>query len=361
MKIIDELFGMPQYTIPCEEKKSLLTEELWDLTLFHKENCPEYNNIIQRIYPGLDNKPEFLTDLPYFPVRLFKSVRLKSIPDNEVMRMLTSSGTTSQQVSQIFVDRETSLMQTKALGSIVTSFIGPKRLPMIIIDTDPTIKGKSSMSARGAGLVGLSNFGRNHFYALDENMELNLSGLIDFVEKYGSEPILIFGFTFMVWQNFYEELVRKNVKLNLKNAILIHSGGWKKLQKLAIDNPSFKLALKEQCGIGRVHNFYGMVEQVGSVYMECECGYLHAANFSYIIIRDNRDWSPLSVGETGIIQTLSVLPRSYPGHSILTEDLGTIHGIDDCPCGRKGTYFSVTGRIPQAELRGCSDVYAEAV
>jgi hypothetical protein len=61
-----------------------------------------------------------------------------------------------------------------------------------------------------------------------------------------------------------------------------------------------------------------------------------------------------------VIQTLSLLPRSYPGHSLLTEDLGVVHGQDDCPCGRKGTYFSIVGRIPQAELRGCSDTYAES-
>ena len=45
------------------------------------------------------------------------------------------------------------------------------------------------------------------------------------------------------------------------------------------------------------------------------------------------------------------------GHSILTEDLGTICGIDDCKCGRKGKYFKVHGRIKSAEIRGCSDTY----
>ena len=52
---------------------------------------------------------------------------------------------------------------------------------------------------------------------------------------------------------------------------------------------------------------------------------------------------------------LSILPHSYPGHNILTEDLGVIHGEDDCKCGRRGKYFSVLGRIPNSEIRGCSD------
>jgi hypothetical protein len=54
---------------------------------------------------------------------------------------------------------------------------------------------------------------------------------------------------------------------------------------------------------------------------------------------------------------LSLIPKSYPGHSILTEDLGTIYGVDNCQCGRKGKYFKVHGRIKSAEIRGCSDTY----
>ena len=50
------------------------------------------------------------------------------------------------------------------------------------------------------------------------------------------------------------------------------------------------------------------------------------------------------------------LAYSYPGHSILTEDLGKILGVDNCPCGRLGKYFSISGRIKHSELRGCSDV-----
>ena len=37
------------------------------------------------------------------------------------------------------------------------------------------------------------------------------------------------------------------------------------------------------------------------------------------------------------------------------EDLGKIIGEDDCKCGRKGKYFSISGRMSMAELRGCSD------
>ena len=91
--------------------------------------------------------------------------------------------------------------------------------------------------------------------------------------------------------------------------------------------------------------------------MECEQGYLHASIFSEILIRRTEDFTVADAGEAGIIQVLSILPESYPGHSLLTEDEGMIIGEDDCKCGRLGKYFIVTGRMKSAELRGCSDTF----
>ena len=76
-----------------------------------------------------------------------------------------------------------------------------------------------------------------------------------------------------------------------------------------------------------------------------------------LIIRRLHDFAPAAIGEEGIIEVLSILPRSYPGHALLTEDLGMILGQDDCPCGRLGKYFHVHGRLAQAEMRGCSDTH----
>jgi phenylacetate-coenzyme A ligase PaaK-like adenylate-forming protein len=362
MLALDELFQAPQYSLPSVEKETLLMNELADLTQMHYEGCLPYKQVLD----GLNlskSLPSFqsIQELPSLPVRLFKLEKLKSIPYDKVFKILKSSGTTSQALSQIVLDKETAKFQTKSLITIVTSFIGKNRLPMILIDSASTLKDRTSFSARGAGLLGMSNFGRNHFYALNAQMELELDGLMEFIGKYPNQPILLFGFTFMVWQYFYQELKRLGVHLDLKQAILIHSGGWKKLQEQSVSNTIFKTSLLEQTGIPKIYNFYGMVEQVGSIFMECEQGFLHTPNFAEILIRDYRDWKCLPIGEKGIIQTLSVLPRSYPGHSLLTEDLGIIHGIDDCSCGRKGIYFTVEGRIPKMELRGCSDTHAQTI
>ena len=96
-------------------------------------------------------------------------------------------------------------------------------------------------------------------------------------------------------------------------------------------------------------------------YVEYECGHLHASVFSEVIARNPRDFSVSEIGGKGIIQVVSAIPESYPGHSLLTEDEGLLLGEDDCPCGRKGKYFSVLGRLKNAEIRGCSDTYAAGI
>ena len=359
MSTIEKLFELPEYSIDNSTKREFLLEELNELTRFHYSNCTPYKNILNNLKIDLSTRINKIENLPYLPVRLFKTQKIKSIPDGEIFKTLTSSGTTGQQLSKIILDKKTSMLQVKALASIITSYIGNQRLPMIIIDTDSTINNRTSLSARGAGLIGLSNFGRDHLFALDENMNLKTEELLQYVDKHKNENILIFGLTFMIWQYFYKSL--KDSYLDLSLAVLIHSGGWKKLNEDFVSNQIFKERLYNQFKLKRIYNFYGMVEQVGSIFMECEEGYLHSPNFAEILIRDYTDWSVLPKGKEGIIQTLSVLPKSYPGHSLLTEDLGTIIGIDDCKCGRKGTYFIVNGRIPKAELRGCSDTHAEMV
>lgn len=354
----DELLHLPQYSLGQNEKDSVLLDHLNSLTDHHRTGGAPYNRLINALHPNYQPAAR-LSEIPFLPVGLFKSHRLMSIPESDVFKTLTSSGTTGQQVSQIVLDRVTATRQTAALSRIMTHILGPERLPMILVESAALIKDRRRFNARAAGTLGMMNFGRHHFYTLDEEMRLDLDGLTQFLERFAGQPILIFGFTFMVWQYFYQQIRDRSV--DLSRAVLVHSGGWKKLQDMAVSNADFKQRFAEATGMTRIYNFYGMVEQVGSVYLEGEDGYLYPPNFADVIIRDPETLQEAPVGKPGVIQVLSTLPLSYPGHSILTEDLGVVHGIDDSSCGRKGKYFSVIGRVPKAELRGCSDVHAAQV
>lgn len=342
------------YGLDKVNKQSLLLETLNVLTDWHRQQCQPYSNILAGLFSH--THAERLEALPFVPVRLFKSLDMVSVSSDQVIKTLTSSGTTGQAVSRIFLDRETAMRQTRVLAAIMSHFLGAARLPMVIVDSADLLKDRTRFNARAAGILGFSVFGRQHHYCLDDHLSLKLDALEEYLDKHQNEPILLFGFTYVVWQGLYQGALSLNKKLDFgRQSTLIHGGGWKKLIDQQVTNEEFKSRLHEQLGIRRVFNYYGMVEQVGSIFMECEHGHLHSPVFADVIVRNPVTLEPVGFGEPGVVEVLSALPLSYPGHVLLTEDMGVVHGEDDCPCGRLGKYFSISGRLPNVEMRGCSD------
>jgi len=355
---INEILRIPPYSLDKKDKQKMLNSFLLQLSKYHYDNSELFKKMMDSsnyIY-GKEYK---YTELPFIPVRLFKIFDLLSVNKKKVFKTMTSSGTSGQAVSRIYLDKETASNQTKVLTKIVSSIIGEKRIPMIIIDSESVVLNKKIFSARGAGILGFSMFGSKRIYALKKNMELNINLLSDFLKENKGEKFFLFGFTFMIWEHFYNKILKERINLDLSNAILIHGGGWKKLVNESISSTEFKNRLKNLCGLTQVYDYYGMVEQTGSIFIECQKGNLHASIFSDILIRKANDFSIAKIGEKGIIQVLSILPKSYPGHSLLTEDEGVLLGEDNCLCGRLGKYFKIIGRLKNAEIRGCSDTYAE--
>ncbi len=355
MSAADRLWEAPPFGLAPSEKAKAFTEALADLTASHRQRCAPYRNILDALGfdPASARAPE---EFPFLPVGLFKTLDLCSVPPEEVARVVTSSGTSGQAPSKIYLDGPTADGQRRALAAIVSDFIGPDRLPMLVIDCPSVLRG-GRFTARAAGVAGFASFGRGRTWALGDDMRPDLGAVSAFLEAYGGKPFLLFGFTFLAWQ-FFGALAASGRDWDFRNGVLIHGGGWKTLADRAVDPEEFRRRLAEGFGLRRVHDYYGMAEQTGSIFMACERGRLHVSAFSDLFVRRASDFSLCETGEEGILQVQSILPGSYPGHSLLTEDRGVLLGEDGCPCGRRGKYFAVLGRLKAAELRGCSDTYA---
>lgn len=340
---------------PATDKQPALLAGLNALTHHHRSYCPPYARMASAVF-GPDRDAATIADVPWLPVQVFKRADLASVPRPAIVKTLLSSGTSGQAASRIYLDAETAASQSRALVHIAGEFLGKGRMPMVIVDDASFLKDRARFNARAAGILGFSTLGRDHLYLLDADLKADWGALSAYVERHRDTPILLFGFTFIVWQSLVEAARAEGVEIPFpQGSVLIHGGGWKRLEDRKVSAEAFKAALADTFGIARVHNYYGMVEQVGSIYFECEHGWLHAPAYSDVLVRDTATLEPLPAGKEGLIQVLSLLPRSYPGHSLLTEDLGTVGGEDDCPCGRMGRYFKIHGRLKNVEMRGCSD------
>ncbi|MEV0617361.1 acyl-protein synthetase [Nonomuraea sp. NPDC050404] len=337
------------FSLRGAEREAVLLPELVKLTERHRAACQPYRRILDAV--GAGPPYERVADLPWLPVRLFKTHELRSVPEERVFRVLTSSGTTGQRPSRVYLDREAAAAQTRMLAATMGAVLGGRRLPMLVVDSHAVVR-DPTLSARGAGVLGMMNFGRDHTFVLDEQGRVDAEAVKTFLARHGNERFLIFGFTFMVW------LYLRGLGVDLSQAVLIHSGGWKRLAEQAVDNAEFRRRLAAECGLSRVHNFYGMVEQIGTVFLEGADGDgLYCPDFADVVIRDPETWREAPTGVPGLIEVVSTLPTSYPGHVLLTEDLGVVRGVDDGSW--PGKRFEVLGRLPRAEARGCSDTFGQ--
>ena len=55
----------------------------------------------------------------------------------------------------------------------------------------------------------------------------------------------------------------------------------------------FRRKFRDVTGLKRIYNFYGMVEQVGSVFLEGDDGYFYPPNFADVIVRDPQTFAEL--------------------------------------------------------------------
>ena len=216
---------------------------------------------------------------------------------------------------------------------------------------------RGEVSARIAAALSLRPLASEIHFLLDDANDHNSMKwelLADQLRK--NDEILVYGFTWILWLAWGVAEMPDEVRelLQGKRIHFVHSGGWKKLENIQVNHQTFDERLLQ--GLhpdSRVIDFYGLVEQVGIIYPLCEKGYRHVPVWADVLVRD--PWTLESlIGESGQLQLLNTLARGAPYHSVYTEDLGRIVP-GDCPCGRSGKRFELLGRVPKAEVRGCSN------
>jgi len=359
---ISKLISDEQYIYSSSEKEKILLPIIKSQMLSHYKNNKHIKSWFDKI--NLDfNKISNLDDVPMLPTQMFKYFDLKTT-NQPLQRILFSSSTTSQTPSKIPISKNTAVRQTKAMLSIIKQFFSSKRRPFLIIDSQSSNKDSEAITARGAAIRGFGILAREMEYAFDDvdgELVFNKERVVKFFEKNKSKEVFALGFTFIIWSKFLEAMKKDNLKFNHPDFVLIHGGGWKKLKNQSVSKETFskEIAKLFNAKPSNIIDFYGMVEQTGIVFMDCSHGYKHIPNFADVKIRDFYTLEEKGIGEKGFIQILNVLPDSYPGWSILTEDVGELVGVDDCPCGRKGKYFVIKSRLEKTEVRGCGDTFAE--
>jgi len=361
-QFIDDLLAVPPYSQAPEQHQSALLGLLKKELSYACEQSARFGNYVNN-WPMDFHSVQRLADLPFLPVGVFKlDPPLALVEASEIKRTLASSATTGQVPSRVVLDAATARRMTKGVVAIIRDFIGAARRPYLVIDTPENMTAQAEMGARAAAIQGLASFATEVACCLRSDprgeSSLDVEKLFDCAARWKETQVLVYGFTHVIWTQLVQPLQRKGATLGSPNVHVLHSGGWKRLEQQSVTREVFMngVASVFGCSADRIIDYYGMVENVGVVYPDCGLGNKHVPAFAEVIVRNPLTLAPVAAGERGLVQVCSVLPTSFPGFLLLTEDLAEVIGYDGCPCGRRGIHFRFAGRVPKAEVRGCGNV-----
>lgn len=358
-----DLLSHDPFVFPQIQKNKVFMDEMKKAVMWHFQKNAEFKKMCRnRNFSPKSNYS--IDDIPYFPVSLFKNFSLRSVPERLIVKRLYSSSTTGKP-SVILLDQETSKNQQVAARKIISDFIGNKRRHFIVFDLEGVIRETAldELSSRGTAIRGMIPLAKQMHFILSDDYEINAEKLKSLTEDFKKEDnICFFGFTWLLYSVYMEYGNNPKIKklfnmFKSDDKKVLHIGGWKKMQEQMVSKSEFNKKIGQFLNVNgsNIVDFYGMTEQLGVVYPDCEYGYKHVPIYSEVIIRDIKTLDPVENGNEGFIQLLSPIPRSYPGISILSDDIGMIRGTDDCKCQRFGKYFTFERRSEKAELRGCGD------
>ena len=253
-----------------------------------------------------------------------------------------------------------------ALVSVLKEHVGGRRRPLLALDAAESAAAGEHLTARGAAIRGVGNFASETVFGLkllpSGELEPDWDAIDGFFARHGAEETLVFGFTFIVWTRFLLEAERREKRFRVAAR---HAASLRRLEEVdrrggdqgGVPPPRRRDAHGRSAANSRFLR-HGRAGGNG-------VGRLRGRQQARPRLRRRVD-SPPAHARAGRGRRdrrhrgSRALPTSYPGQALLTEDQGLLAGVDDCPCGRKGISFRFAGRIEQAEVRGCGDVFAQA-
>jgi hypothetical protein len=346
---MSELLGKSPYEKRDDE---MFIKEMNHLTTHHMDGCEPFRRIWDHW-----SKSKAISDFPFLHVGLFKELSLVNRNVDVKKERVLYSSSTSGISSKIQLDAHSSKLQAYSSSKILENFLGTKKRPLLVLDSVQSLRQRGSVSARIAAAMSLKFLAKDMVFLLvdHEKPAIKFESLRQILLQ--EDELIVYGFSWILWvawasQSFPDDIVEL---LKGKTISFIHSGGWKRLENEKVNQKTFDTRLLN--GLSNdslVVDYYGLVEQIGIIYPQCEHGYRHVPVWADIIIRDIYSQQPIT-DVVGQIQLLNVITWGAPYHSVLTEDIGIIVS-GPCKCGRSGKKFKLNGRIPKAELRGCANV-----
>ncbi|MDD2386395.1 MAG: acyltransferase [Bacteroidales bacterium] len=270
------------------------------------------------------------TKIPFIPIDFFKTHKLISGLDNAEM-ILKSSGTSGSEISKHFVT-DIKLYEQSFINNFDFFYGNPNKYAILGLLPSYLERTGSSLIYMVSKLCELSKNSMSGFY-LNNYDDLNTH--IIQLEKSHSKYILI-GVSYALLD------LAEKYSPKIQNGIVMETGGMKGRRQELTKEELHKI-LAQSFSTQNIHSEYGMTELLSQAYSKNK-GLFRSPPQMRTYIREHND--PLSVKKigTGAINIID-LANINSCCFIATSDLGIVY---------KDNKFSISGRLDNADIRGCN-------
>ena len=359
--ITQRLFELPNAFDFSDANCQLFTDSMREMAEYHMERSQVFHGICEQygFRPDAIKAYEDVIKIPHVFVTAFKLHKLISVPESEIFKTFTSSGTQGQ-TSQINLDRVSFDRQAAMREKLVRSMgiASDQKSNYIVFSYAPDVSGQKG-AAHTFNTYTTFAPAAEKVYALEDRgtgeAEFDVNRTIETIIRFEKSglPLRVVGFLAFSFVTF-KEMSKRGIKLQFpKESILITGGGWKSHKGETVTFEQYAALVSEVLGIpeGQIRDFYGMVEH-GVPYLSCSRRSFHVPIFGNVAAIDPGTQNVLPRGETGLLKLQTSYIRSSPSISVLSTDLGAIG--TGCECGLQGDYIMLRGRAGVSKHAGCA-------
>lgn len=295
------------------------------------------NKVYQRFINFLKVNPEnvrTLAEIPFLPIGFFKSFEIKTGEFSPEITFTSSATTGSIPSKHLVKDKTIYFKSFEKAFKLFYADISEK--PLLALLPSYLEREGSSLIVMADALIKQSKRPESGFFL--NNYEALVNTITDLENK--GETYFLLGVSFALLD------LAEQFNLNLKNAIVIETGGMKGRRK-EITRSELHKQIKKGLGVSNVESEYGMTELLSQAYAR-KIGLFETPPWMKVLARDTTD--PLNLKTTGrgginIIDLANIHSCAF----IATQDLGKLHSNGK---------FEVLGRFDNAEVRGCNLMFS---
>ena len=115
--MIESILDQNPFSMDTKNPENFFISHINDLTRHHYQNCNEYKLILNSF--GYEPSKNYeINQIPFLPVRIFKDYDMMSVHEENIFKIMKSSGTSGQSFSKIYLDKKMLLHKQRFLQKL---------------------------------------------------------------------------------------------------------------------------------------------------------------------------------------------------------------------------------------------------